>query len=152
MGPFKASYPAVPCTLMISSLVSVLACAEHFSIDYAYQYLNSEQAHGFEEAMLKEQLAKLIAGGELAGTLKGGREYVPSAFVAMKSGELESFFADNGYISFDRARQLDVLDPLAALQAGAHQDCIGLDSCVVAGSALAQLEASLDEVLQAAQE
>eukprot|EP00936_MAST-01D_sp_MAST-1D-sp1_P000048 g48.t1 len=108
--------------------------------------------HGFEEAMLKDQLAKLIAGGELAGTLKGGREYVPSAFVAMKSGELESFFADNGYISFDRARQLDVLDPVAALQAGAYQDCIGLDSCVVAASALAQLEAALDEVLQVAQE
>ena len=87
--------------------------------------------HGFEEAMVKEQLSKLVASGELAGTVKGGREYVPAAFVAMKSGELESFFADNGYISFDRARQLDVLDPVAALQAGAHKDCIGLDSCVV---------------------
>ena len=68
--------------------------------------------HGFDEAMLKSLLPPLVAdqtGSGLVGALKGGmREYVPAAFVKTQANELETFFAGNGYITYDRAEQLGV--------------------------------------------
>ena len=96
-------------------------------------------------AMVDGAVQALIAGGEVAGAMKSGGQYVPRAFAATQASELEAFFKQNGYITHARAAKLEVPDAAAALRP-AHADLIALGESVVSAGLLAQLEGTVEEV------
>lgn len=103
------------------------------------------QAFGMDERVGGDLLRQLLLEGAVAGTAKGD-QFVPAVFSALQRQSADTFFAQNGFIAIDRARALLIDDPAAFLRER-HPDAVALESCVVAGSVLAGLEAQVEDAV-----
>ena len=104
------------------------------------------QLHKFVDAtMVKDMVKKLIGAKALHGTLKNNN-YTPDSFGRMQRESCETFFAANGYLPKDRAKQVKIMDAATFLRAQ-HPNVVNLDSIVLGDSILDRLEAVVAEVV-----
>lgn len=102
--------------------------------------------YGFDEGMMEEALPRFLQEKRLVGSLRG-REYVPLAFNRTQRECLDRFFAQNGFLEFERARKMQVYRPLEFIrQSFPHAILVG-KQLVVAESVLRELEGQVEECI-----
>ncbi|XP_024383367.1 E3 UFM1-protein ligase 1 homolog isoform X2 [Physcomitrium patens] len=97
--------------------------------------------------LFQSVLNQLIADGEVKGSLRGGNAvYTPAVFAGAQRGSVEAFFSQNGYITFDTLRKLNVPQPKQYLQE-MYKDGVALEDVFVHSSLISQLDAAAEEAI-----
>ncbi len=99
--------------------------------------------YGFDEGVMEEILPRLLKENVLVGSLRG-REYVPLAFSRTQRECLEGFFAQNGFLEFERARKMQVYRPLEFIKQSFPDAFLVGKQLVVAASVLRELEGQVE--------
>lgn len=100
---------------------------------------------GFQDKVVDECIAELLASRVLMGTLRG-REYVPFVFLEAQRESMYSFFQQNGYLEHRRAADLQVARPFDFLKKR-FPDAIPLNQSVVSAATLLQVEAAIEDAV-----
>lgn len=97
--------------------------------------------------LFQSVLHQLIADGEVKGSLRGGNAvYTPAVFAGAQRGSVEAFYSQNGHITYDTLRKLNVPQPKQYLQE-MYKDGVALDSVFVHPSTISQLDAVAEEAI-----
>lgn len=97
--------------------------------------------------LFQSVLHQLIADGEVKGSLRGGNAvYTPAVFAGAQRGSVEAFFSQNGHITYDALRKLNVPQPKQYLQE-MYKDGVALDTVFVHPSTISQLDAVAEEAI-----
>ncbi|KAG0582022.1 hypothetical protein KC19_3G027100 [Ceratodon purpureus] len=97
--------------------------------------------------LFQSVLHQLIADGEVKGSLRGGNAvYTPAVFAGAQRGSVEAFFSQNGHITYDALRKLNVPQPKQYLQE-MYKDGVALDTIFIHPSTISQLDAVAEEAI-----
>jgi len=102
--------------------------------------------YGFEDNVVEVTLRKLIKEGRVAGHLRG-REWAPAVFTQAQRKCVDEFFAQNGYLEYKRAQNLQIPKPGQFVKVS-YPDAVDLHDTVVSRTIVNNLEANLEETIR----
>jgi len=103
--------------------------------------------YGLQPGLMYEAADEMCKTGRLAGHVQGHKDraqYVPDSYGRNQKSAVQSFFRENGWISYSRLKDLDIPDPKKYMKS-CFPGCVMLESVCLDSNTLDVINAAIEE-------
>ncbi|XP_052183212.1 E3 UFM1-protein ligase 1 homolog [Diospyros lotus] len=117
------------------------------SLQLLLQQMDGASGVAVESSFFQTLFNGLVKDGEILGSLRAGVHWTPAVFAIAQKESVDSFFAQNSFISYDFLHKLGIPQPLQYLQSK-YPEGIPLDSIFVHPSTTEMLDAAVEDAIE----